>query len=396
MRSILKQSSFLIFAQVLARVIGFFYTIYLARNLGVSDFGLLTTILVYFSLISAISDFGFNRFLIKETAIDHTKSADLVWNISIFRLVITSIIFALMSVTLYLFDPDKLRVGLILLSILAIFPLSVAQTIDGIFIAKRKLQFSAIALTFLSISTALIGFNLVKGGFSVTGAINALVWGHLIYLIILILLLWREKTPILSHINLQTFKKIANESLPFGLLSIIGLLYFRIDTLILSYLKGNFETGIYGAAYRFLEVVVYIPSSISASIFPLLVKMHSEEKVKLKRVFKKTIFIMGTLGIIATFFYILVLPQFLIIFLPQFLPSIDVLKILSLSIPFIFIYLPLSQIILSTDKYLKKLILISLIPISFNILTNLLFIPKFGYLAASWITVLSEIGRAHV
>ncbi|OGE37814.1 hypothetical protein A3D79_02005 [Candidatus Daviesbacteria bacterium RIFCSPHIGHO2_02_FULL_39_8] len=391
MNSILKQSSFLITAQIFGRVIGFFYTIFLARNLGVSDFGLLTTALVYFSLISVISDFGFNRYLIREIAIDHTKAGDLVWNISIFRLVITSVIFALMSIILYILDPDKLRVGMILLSISAIFPLSIAQTIDGIFIAKRKLQFSALALIFLSVSTALFGIGLVKSGFGVTGAVNALIWGHLVYLMILILFIWREKTKVISHVSLHTFKKIASQSLPYGLLGIIGLLYFKVDTLLLSYLRGNFETGIYGVAYRFLEAVVFIPSSISISIFPFLVKMHTLGSLEIRKVFKKTILIMGILGSVLTIAYILILPPVIELVLPEFSPSIKAIKILSFSIPFIFIYVPLSQIILSTDKYLKSLVILTIATLIFNIVLNFILIPPYGFLGASVATVASDI-----
>ena len=38
-------------------------------------------------------------------------------------------------------------------------------------------------------------------------------------------------------------------SLPYGLLGILGLLYFRIDTILLSYLRGNFETEIAAGTY---------------------------------------------------------------------------------------------------------------------------------------------------
>ena len=68
MKEILKQSSWLIGAQILSRIIGFFYTIFLARNLGVSDYGLFSVGLAYFSIISSFSDFGFNRYLIKEAS----------------------------------------------------------------------------------------------------------------------------------------------------------------------------------------------------------------------------------------------------------------------------------------------------------------------------------------
>lgn len=391
MKSILKQSSFLIFAQVFGRIIGFFYTIILARNLGVEDFGLLTSALVYFSLISAISDFGLNRFLIREIAADQTKSLDLVWNISMFRLMITSLIFAIAAIILYLLDPDKLRVGLILLSILAIYPLSVAQTFDAIFVAKQKLQFSSIALIISSFATFLIGVSLVTNGFGAIGAVNALIWGQIVYLITFLLILWRTKMSILSHVNLQTFKKIALESLPYGFLGVIGLVYFRIDTLLLSYLKGNFETGIYAIAYRFLEVVVFIPGSLGTALFPHFSKLHIENPHRIKSLLFKSLKVVGFVSLIIVLGYVLILPIIIYKFLPQFLLSLDAIKILSLAIPFMFLHVTISSLVLSTEKYLGKIILISLIPLTFNIFLNLIFIPQFGFIGASWVTVASDI-----
>ena len=81
MRSILKQTSWLFVAQVIARAAGFFYTIYLANVLGVEGFGLFSVALSFFYLISTVSEFGFNRFLVKEVSLDEKKIPILLWNI---------------------------------------------------------------------------------------------------------------------------------------------------------------------------------------------------------------------------------------------------------------------------------------------------------------------------
>ena len=56
-----------------------------------------------------------------------------------------------------------------------------------------------------------------------------------------------------------------------------------------------------------------------------------------------------------------------------------------------FIHVPAVTVLLSTDKYLKQVLILSLITVAFNIGANLAFIPKFGFIAASWVTVASEI-----
>lgn len=391
MRAILKQTSWLFFAQVLTRGIGFFYIIYLARTLGVSDFGLLTVTLAYFSILSGIADFGLNRFLIREVARDKSKQAELLWSIVMLRITLTSVLFAVFSIILYALDPDKMRVGLILLAGIAILPQSIAFTLDALFVAVSRLQFSAISLFISSLATALIGLYLVSKGFGLMGAINALIIGQVIYAVILFIFLYRNQRLVLSEVHLTVIKKIVIGSLPYGLLSILGLLYFRLDAILLSYLKGNFETGIYGAAYRFLEAVTFIPTAFSMALLPVLSRLHDTSAKDINELYFKSFKIMLVLGLVVVLGYLFILPEVIRIVLPEYLSSITAIKILSLSIPFMFIHVPAVSVLLSTDKYLKQVLSLSVLALSFNVIANLIFIPQFGFIAASWVTVTSEV-----
>lgn len=391
MRQILKQTSWLFLAQALTRIFSFFYIIYLAKILGVSDFGQFSVALAYFSIISSVADFGFNRFLIRELARDKSKISDLIWNVVMLRLTLTSVLFAIFAVFLYLLDSDKMRVSLILLATMAILPQAAALTFDSIFVALRNLKFSAIALFLSSLSTVIAGVILVGGGFGPTGAVNALIFGQLIYCLVLLMFLYKHKTLGLSHINLAVIKEIIRGSLPYGLLGVLGLLYFRVDTILLSYIKGSFDTGIYSVAYRFLEAVTFIPSAFSAALFPVFAGLHDSSPDNLKKLYFKSLKIMLGLGILILLGYFFILPQIIGVFLPEFLFSINAIKILSLTIPFMLIHVPAVTVLLSTDKYLTKILTLSVLILIFNIVSNLIFIPQFGFFAASWITVASEV-----
>lgn len=388
---ILKQASWLVAAQVLTKVVGFFYTVFLAKSLGVEDFGLFTVALAYFSIISSIADFGFNRYLIREVAKDHSKATEILCNIGMLRLTLTSAIFGIFSISLYFLDPDKMRISLVLLAVLAILPQSIALTFDGIFIAIQKLQFSAFSLVISSIFTVMVGFYLVSRGLGSIGAINALIFGQLIYVLVLFIFLYKHKILPLSEVNGVLLKKVLKGSLPYGLLGILGVLYFRIDTVLLSYLKGNLETAFYGAAYKFLEAIIFVPSSFAAALFPSLAKLHDHNLGDLKKIYFKSVKLMFFISIFFLVGYLFILPLLINIFLKNYIQAIDAIKILSLSIPFIFMATPGVQVMLSTDKYLKTVLTLSIFTVIFNILLNLLLIPKYGFIAASWVTVLSDI-----
>lgn len=391
MRSVLKQAGWLFFAQIFARGVGFLYTIYLARSLGVEGFGLFSVALSFFALFSTLSEFGFSRFLVREIALNPSNTSNLLYNIGFFRIVLTGLFYLIFILPVYFFDPDKLRSGLVLLSVVAVFPLALAETIDGYFVATRKLQFSSLVMVILSLATTITGAILVSRNFGPWGPVLALIFGQTVSLLVLYILLKSQKINILSKVDLSSFKKIMFGSLPYGILGILGLLYFKVDTVILSYLRGNFDTGIYTAGYKFLEATNLIPIAISVGLFPVMAKMQKSGQVKLKNLYLKMSGLMFIVGALITLVFLVVVPEIIKILLPNYIPTIEVIKILALAIPFMFVHTTAAQVVLSSDKFLKSLILISIFPLILNILLNFLFIPQYGYLAASWVTVFSDI-----
>lgn len=391
MRAILKQTSWLFVAQSLTRVVSFFYTIFLAKTLGVSDFGLFSAALAYYSIISSVADFGFNRFLIREVAKDRLRAPQLLADVSFLRLTLTSIFFAIFSVILYTLDPDKMRVSLILLATLAILPQAIALTLDAVFIAIQNLKFSAISLFISSLTTSFAGLALVGRGFGPMGAVAALIFGQVIYVLVLLFFLQNQGFLKLSKLKLSTLKQILIGSLPYGLIGVLGLLYFRIDTVLLSYIKGSFETGIYSVAYRFLEAVIFIPGAFASALFPVLAKLHDSNLPQVKKLYFKSLKIMGGLSLIIILGYIFILPSAVEIFLPNYLSSVKAIMIFSLSIPFMLMQVPAVSVLFSTDKYLKQVLFLSTLTVLFNIILNLIFIPLYGFIAAAWITIASEV-----
>lgn len=387
---LLKNSLYLISAQVLVKVVSFFYTLFLAKNLGVEEFGLYSAALAYFALFGSFSDFGINRYLIREIAIDNKKSSQLLSNVLALRFFSLTVLFVFFAIALYLLDPLRTRAYLTLLATFAVIPQAVGLSFDSIFVALQKVQFSAFGLIILSLFTALFGVLLVIFGLGSEGAIVGLILGHVIYALFLMFILFRYKVNFLFPISLSLLKKILAGALPYGLLAILGFLYFKIDILFLSYIKGPFETGIYSVAFRFLEAIIFIPSILGTILFPVLAKLHHSNIFELKQVYYNSLKFMGLISAIILGGYILVLPIVIKELLPQFNQSVNVLYVLSLTIPFMFLHAPGAQVILSTEKFIKPVILLSFVTLFFNIFLNLLFIPEFGYMAAAWITVLSE------
>jgi O-antigen/teichoic acid export membrane protein len=395
--SILKNSTYLIASQVLVKAVGFFYNLFLAGTLGVENFGLYGVALSYFSIISIFSDFGISQYLIREVAVDNSNSKKILSNVIFLRVCIASILFGSTALILSYTDSSNLRLSLSLLAIFAVLPQTVALSIDSIFVAVQKLKLSSIGVVFLSIITTVLGIFMVTSGFGVIGVLYALILGEFAYLALNFLILKKLGIGLNLFVDSKTIKEVVIKSLPYGLLMVLGLLYFKIDTLLLSYLKGSYQTGIYVLAYKFLEVVIFIPAAFNASFFPFMSRLASTNPERIFSSYLSATKILFLISLVILGFYLLILP-FLITSLAQFFPSlaefipaIDAIRILSLTIPFLFMIQPQSIVFLSSQKLLKPLILFSLFNLLFNIALNFLLIPRFGYMGSAWATVVSDV-----
>ena len=134
-------------------------------------------------------------------------------------------------------------------------------------IVKNRFKYSALGILVLNISTIVLGVYLTWIGAGALGALLAIVVGHILYMLCTIFFLLYS-TNYLGQLFIQirplTVRTIIKGSLLYGVMSMLGLIYFKVDTLLLSYNKGPGGEG--GAHFKG--------------------RKHSEEtiqKIKLKR-----------------------------------------------------------------------------------------------------------------
>lgn len=390
-KKILKNTSWLWGSQIVTKIIAFFYTVYLAKTLGVNNFGYYVVALSYFALISSIADFGINRFFIREISKNSQSVSYYLSSVFFLRIGLVGLFLILFSSVYYLFDPDALRRDIVLIAVFAVLPQSISLTLDSIFIALLKVKYSAIASALFSAFNVIAGVFLLSLGVGLYGVVVALVIGQVFHALMLFVFCIKEKVNWISIFKAERVLEIIKGSYAYGLLGFIGLVSFKVDTLILSYYRGSFETGIYGAAYKFLEASSFVPTALAIALFPVLARLHKNNNNKIRDLYFKSIKTMFLVGLIFMSSYIIILPWIINWFLPGYKASIGVLTILSFAIPFMFIHVPSGQVLLSTDKYLKHLIIIYLALLVTNVLLYLVFIPHYGYWGAAGVTVVSEV-----
>lgn len=393
LKAVLRNSSYLLLAQIFTKIASFFYTFFLARQLGVVEFGNYSVALSYFSVLSAVVDLGVSRFMIREVSKDSTRFLSLFVNSLVIRLVFSISLVFVFGLLLFITDPDKGRFMLSLIAAFTIIPQSVGLTFDAALIVKNKFKFSALGILILNISTIILGIWLVLNGVGATGALVAVVTGHILYMVGVVfslLISTNDLKNLASHIQKNTIKNIVKGSLLYGVMSMLGLIYFKVDTLLLAYLNGSFDAGVYSAAYRFLEGIIFIPAAFETAFFPVMSKLHSSRTFNFK-LYLQSIGVLTLLSMpfVLSFWY--VVPWLITNYLQaDYQLSIAVVGILAWAVPFIFILAAQGAVLLSSEKYLRILLGVSLFNLLINIVGNLIFIPLYGVYAAAWMTVGSQ------
>ena len=172
----------------------------------------------------------------------------------------------------------------------------------------------------------------------------------------------------------------------YALLNYTSLAYARADALVVRAYLGSSSLGFYGLAYRYLEYLSIFSSSFVQTFFPTAAK---KEGIALKTLIKITI-AMGVIGsIIAVLLYSSA--PFLITHIhgSQYAPAIEIVQILSVTLLLFFINAPLSTTV-QASNIVRQFLPFGIANTIINVILNLLFVPKFGLIAAAWVMTATE------
>ncbi|HYC80112.1 MAG TPA: polysaccharide biosynthesis C-terminal domain-containing protein, partial [Candidatus Binatia bacterium] len=180
---------------------------------------------------------------------------------------------------------------------------------------------------------------------------------------------------------------------PFMLLTFFSI-YNRIDGLILPHFRSFVETGYYTAAYKFWDALAYFPGILGITLYPFFAHAISrglldDARNGLETYTRYMIAIAFPMSVGAFFMAERILID---IIDPEFAPAAPALWLLIIAVSILFIYTPVNSLIIS--QLTRTATKVTAFTFFFNLILNILLIPKFGFVAAAAITALSELIQA--
>ncbi len=362
----------------------------ITRQLGQADFGEYTIIMTFLAFFGILADFGLTLVTAQMISQPEADEEKILNNLFTWRLTSALFLLSLAPVVGWFFPYSQaIKIGIFLGSAAFLFN-ALSQVLVGFFQKHLRMDYVAIAEAggrlALLISVVIVYFK----NWGLLGFVGAAVVGNLVNFLFLFFRA-RNFSPIRLAFDFSLWRTIWQKSWPLTITIILNLLYLKTDILLLSVWKEAADVGLYGAAYKVVDVVITLPFMFCGLILPLLTKAWAQKdnnsfKVLAQKSFDFMLLVALPLVIGAQF-----TARSLMVLLAgqEFSQAGQILQVLILAAAMIFIGSVAAHAIVAIDKQ-KKMIGAYLFTALSAILGYVLFIPRFSYWGAAWVTVYSE------
>lgn len=188
------------------------------------------------------------------------------------------------------------------------------------------------------------------------------------------------------------WKKIAIKMWPIAISIMFNVIYLKGDTIILSLFQNQHEVGLYGAAYRVIDIVAQIAMMIMGLILPLLAYAWSKKDIATFKSHLQLSFNIMMLLAIPMVAILITLSERIMVFVAgePFRDAAFPLILLSISVVGIFIGGIFGHVAVAINRQKETIWVYALTALMTTIL-YIVFIPIFGITGAAWGRVFSEL-----
>ena len=382
----LRNTIVVLTAKVVARLIALVTVIYIVNSLTPAGYGSFTVLVNLTAIVSVVLDLGFNVLFVREGARDHGQIQRYLRNVMSLRLLMSVVAFGLLAgLTALLGLSDLLVAGFVLMVLT-----SYSSLLRNGLYAVQQLGFEAVAVVLES----LVLLGLVLYGHRTNQGVAYYVWAYAVQYafscVYFTVVLAAKRIAVVGWgFELPLLRDWFWKGLPFALTFVLTILYFRIDQPLVYVLQSKDAAGFYGAAYKPIESLLFVPMTFLSIVFPVLSVYHRErpaEMVDTLSRFYKALLLMGwpmSVGI-----FVLALPLNHVLHFHD--ESAPALRILALALGFAFINNAFIGALNASDRQ-SSFTWAAGWSLVANVALNLALIPRFGYLGASAATVLTEL-----
>ncbi len=386
-----------IISKILTTIVGLIVIAIITRYLGQQGFGEYTAAITFLSFFGIIADLGLTLVTIQLISKPDADQDKILGNLLGLRLV-SAFFFLGLAPLACLFFPysANVKVAVFVASFSFLF-IALNQILVGLF--QKQLRMDRVSIAeIISRIVLLIGIIIVAYfNFGLIGIMVATVISSLCSFL-MHLLFSLSFARIRLRFDWSYWKTIMVLSWPLALTIALNLIYLKSDTLLLSIINRPSEigiiaeVGIYGAAYKVLDVLVTLPFMFAGIILPLLTSRWAEgDKDGFKQLMQKAfnVMVIFTIPMIVGT-ELLASDVMIAVAGPEFALSGPVLQVLIFAAAIIFLGNIFAHAVIAINK--QKNIIAAYFFTAFSaLILYFLIIPRYSYFGAAGVTIYSEL-----
>jgi O-antigen/teichoic acid export membrane protein/acetyltransferase-like isoleucine patch superfamily enzyme len=361
------------------------------RFLGDVKFGELYFAITFAALIGFPLEFGFNQQIVRDVAQAPEKARSYLTNAIALKLAMWSVLCVLSLLLARALGYDAEQRTLVVICTLVLLGTSMSSTFGALHNAMQRTVFPALGTVIEKGLAAVVGILLLRGGADVAamawvlfvGAIANAVWQAIWFFRI-------EGRG--GRLDWAVARSLLRTAIPFLMYGVLGVIYYRIDTVLLSLMTNPETVGWYGAGYRLFDTLVFLPNIVVMAImYPVFAKYSAASERQLRVAIEKTVNFLLVCAL-PTATGLFVAAPAIIGFLyhrAEFQPAAASLQALAPGIVFLYVNTACTTILMST-KQERKITVLAAIALVFNLGLNLLLIPVYKHVGAAITTSLTE------
>lgn len=364
--------------------------ILLAAHLGPDQFGAYAFGLAFSGLFRLIPAFAFEPVLTREIAQQPEREPELVPNLTALRFILGVLSYAALVGTALLvgYRGDNLEAALIAGVVVG---LTFTETFRNPLGVRLRFGWTTLADLFDATASVVGVALLVWADASLTAFLWLYVAGKAVHAATLLLVGLRS-APFRWKIRLPLWWPMIRIAAPIAVAGVLMAAYFRIDMAILARLKPAEDVGQYGAAYRFFETFVLVPTLVMGVLQPVLARSFVEAEGVLERRYRRALHLLTLLAlpiaVIGTMTAWRIVP--LIPGLGDFKGAGVALSILAPGAAFVFVAMMVQSVLISGHLQ-NRLLRFGVIGLVLNLVLNFVLIPLYSYVGAAVATSITEL-----
>ncbi len=384
----IRNTGLLFGGSAISALISFVITVYIARLLPVSEFGSYITIISFVTLFGVFTDFGINTVIIREGAKNPQDTHNLMFS-SMGLKFLMSVGSMIGAIVFGVIAPYSFEVKLLIVfESITLLMGGIGSMFSAVFNIYQEMQYISAIQIVERLTFAATAFIALIFGFGVPGVIFATIIAAAVSL----MLNFVKSRQI--HSYKLNFKPMLNYAILgpaiwFGIAGLLGTVWQRIDTLMISLMLNMEQVGLYTPAVNYVGIGDMAVIALTGAFFPILSRIVHERGISKKELSKYMGYfaIAAVVVLIATFAF--GGPLMILVFGPKYAQSIEYINVLIIGFAINLIAVP-TALLLDTTNNQKVHVLNASYMAGANIGLNWILIPLIGALGAAWATTISK------